>query len=191
MHPQIDTYLSKAKKWRSEMTLLREIILKHPLLEERKWGKPCYTFQESNILIIQPFKEYCALMFCKGALLKDPKKLLVKPGASTQAGRQLRFTSVPEITAAKAILKTYIQEAIAAQKAGLQVEFKTNPEPVPAELQRKLERSPIFAAAFSALTPGRQRGYILFISAAKQSATREARIEKHKARILAGKGLLD
>ena len=191
MNPQIDTFLLKAKKWRDEMTLLREIILKHPLTEELKWDKPCYTFQESNILIIQPFKEYCALMFCKGALLKDAKKLLVKPGASTQAGRQLRFTGIQEITAAKSILKAYIQEAIAAQKAGLQVEFKTNPEPVPDELQRKLESSPIFNAAFTALTPGRQRGYILFISAAKQSATRTARIEKHKARILAGKGLHD
>lgn len=191
MNPQVDAFLRKAPKWRAEMSALREILLKHPLVEELKWGKPCYTFEENNILIIQPFKAYCALMFCKGVLLKDARKLLVAPGTSTQAGRQLRFTGVPEIRGAKAILNAYVQEAITAQKAGRKVEFKTNPEPVPEELKRKLENSPVFNAAFSALTPGRQRGYILFISAAKQSATREARIEKHRARILAGKGLHD
>ena len=131
MNPEIDAFLSRAKKWRDEMIELRTLSLGCGLTEELKWGKPCYTFQESNLLIIQPFKDYCALMFCKGALLKDPQNLLVKPGESTQAGRQVRFTTVREIAGMAATLKAYIREAMAAEKAGLKVEFKTNPEPVP------------------------------------------------------------
>jgi uncharacterized protein YdeI (YjbR/CyaY-like superfamily) len=154
-------------------------------------GKPCYTFQNSNILIIQGFKEYCALMFCKGALLKDPNGILKKPGENTQAARQMRFTNVREIVEMKSILKAYIDEAIEAEKAGLKVNFKTNPEPTPEELQIKLDESPALKTAFHALTPGRQRAYVLYFSAAKQSKTRESRVEKCMRQILNGKGLND
>jgi len=188
MNPEIDVYLSKAKKWQEEMIQLRAISLGCGLNEELKWGKPCYTFHESNLLIIQPFKDYCALMFCKGALLKDPQNLLVKPGESTQAGRQIRFTTVREIAVMAPTVKAYIREAIAAEKAGLKVEFKTNPEPVPEELQKALDADRAFKAAFAALTPGRQRAYILHFSAAKQSETRASRVEKCRPQILAGKG---
>ncbi len=188
MNPEIDAFLSRAKKWRDEMIELRAISLGCGLTEELKWGKPCYTFQESNLLIIQPFKDYCALMFCKGALLKDPKGLLVKPGESTQAGRQVRFTMVREIAGMAPTLKAYIREAMAAEKAGLKVEFKTNPEPVPEELQKALDADRAFKAAFDALTPGRQRAYILHFSAAKQAETRASRVEKCRPQILAGRG---
>jgi uncharacterized protein YdeI (YjbR/CyaY-like superfamily) len=191
MNPKVDGYLEKAKKWREESVKLRTISLGCGLTEELKWGKPCYTLQESNILIIQGFKEYCALMFCKGALLKDPHGLLVKPGESTQAARQIRFTSAQEIGEMKPILKAYIEEAMAAEKAGLKVEFKTNPEPIPEELQNKWDKTPALKTAFAALTPGRQRAYILYFSAAKQSKTRDFRIEKWIPQILRGKGLND
>ena len=188
MNPEIDAFLSKAKKWREEMIELRAISIGCGLTEELKWGKPCYTFQDSNLLILQPFKDYCALMFCKGALLKDPKGLLVKPGASTQAARQVRFTTVREIAGMASTLKTYIREAKAAEKAGLKVAFKTTPEPVPEELQTALDADRAFKAAFAALTPGRQRAYILHFSAAKQPGTRASRVEKCRPQILAGKG---
>jgi uncharacterized protein YdeI (YjbR/CyaY-like superfamily) len=191
MNSQVDEYLRKAKKWQQETEKLRAIILGCQLTEEFKWGKPCYTFQESNVLIVQGFKEYCALMFCKGALLKDANGVLVKPGENTQAGRQMRFTNVQEIMEMAPILKAYIHEAIDAEKAGLQVEFKKNPEPIPAEFQNKLDEFPELKAAFNALTPGRQRAYILYFSAAKQSKTRESRIEKCVQQILNGKGLND
>jgi uncharacterized protein YdeI (YjbR/CyaY-like superfamily) len=191
MNPKVDGYFKKAMRWREEMGKLRAIISTTDLTEELKWGKPCYTFQKSNVVIIIGFKEYCSLLFCKGALLKDPDDILIKPGESSQAARQVRFTNVREIVAVERILKAYIQEAIEAEKAGLKVEYKTNPEPIPEELQTKLDKVPALKAAFKGLTPGRQRGYILYFSAAKQSKTREARVEKCMPQILKGKGLND
>jgi uncharacterized protein YdeI (YjbR/CyaY-like superfamily) len=191
MNPKVDRYLSRAEKWQKEFEKLRRIILPCGLTEELKWGKPCYTFQESNILIIQGFKEYCALMFCKGALLKDPNGILIQQTKSVQAARQIRFTSVREIAEMEPILKAYIHEAMEAEKAGLKVEFKKNPEPIPEEFQNKLDEIPALKTAFAALTPGRQRGYILYFSAAKQSKTRQSRVEKCMRQILNGKGLDD
>jgi uncharacterized protein YdeI (YjbR/CyaY-like superfamily) len=191
MNPKVDEYLKKVKNWQAETKKLRQVILDCPLSEELKWGKPCYTFQESNIVIIQGFKEYCALMFFKGALLKDAKGLLIKFGESTQSARRIEFTNVQEIIEMESTLKAYIQDAIEAEKAGLKVEFKQNPEPVPEELQNKLDEIPALKTAFEALTPGRQRGYILYFSAAKQAKTKESRIEKCIPQILNGKGLND
>jgi uncharacterized protein YdeI (YjbR/CyaY-like superfamily) len=192
MNPKVDEYLSKANKWQEEMEKLRMIILDCPLNEELKWGKPCYTFQKSNIVIIQGFKEYCALMFFKGALLNDPDKILKKTGENTQAGRQIRFNNVQEIVGMEPILKAYIYEAIEVEKAGLKVNFKKTSEFImPEEFQRKLDEIPALKTAFDALTPGRQRAYILYFSAPKQSKTRESRIEKYMRQILNGKGLND
>ena len=191
MNTKVDIYLSKAKKWQEELEKLRMIILDCQLTEELKWGKPCYTFQESNIVIIQGFKEYCALMFCKGALLNDPNGILEKPGENTQASRRIPFTNVREIVEMEPILKAYIYEAIEAEKAGLEVNFKKNPEPIPKEFQNKLDEIPALKTAFYALTPGRQRAYILYFSATKQSKTRESRVEKCMRQILNGKGLND
>jgi uncharacterized protein YdeI (YjbR/CyaY-like superfamily) len=191
MNPKVDTFLSENPEWREETKKLRAIALRCGLTEELKWGKPCYSFQESNVVILQGFKGSCALLFCKGALLKDPKGLLEKPGENTQAARRIRFTDVREIVKLEPTLKAYILEAIAAEKAGLEVEFKKSPEPVPKELQEKLDESPALKAAFSALTPGRQRAYILYFSSAKQSQTRSARVEKCRRQILEGKGLND
>ena len=191
MNPKVDGYLSKAKKWQEEFEKLRMIILPSGLTEELKWGKPCYTFQDSNILIIQGFKEYCALMFCKGALLRDPKGILIQQTKHVQAARQIRFTNVREIVKMESILRAYIHEAIEAEKAGLKVHFKKNPEPIPEELQHKLDEIPALKTAFESLTPGRQRAYILYFTAAKHSKTREARVEKWMAQILNGKGLDD
>ena len=188
MNPKVGVYLAKLKKWREEEEELRRIILKFPLTEELKWGKPCYSFQESNIVIIQGFKDHCALLFCKGALLKDPNGILKKPGESTQAARRILFTNAREIAGMKPILKAYIHEAIEAEKAGLKVDFKRNPETGPEELQNKLDEIPALKTAFHALTPGRQRAYILYFSAAKQSKTRESRVEKCMPQILKGKG---
>jgi uncharacterized protein YdeI (YjbR/CyaY-like superfamily) len=189
MNPKVDEYLRKTKKWQEEMKKLRMISLDCGLTEELKWGKPCYTFQDSNIVIIQGFKEFCALLFCKGALLKDPHRILKKFG--WQAARRIPFTNVREIVAREPILKTYIREAITAEKVGLKVTLKKNPEPIPEELQNKLDEIPALKAAFDALTPGRQRGYILYFSGAKQSKTRESRVEKCMPQILNGKGLND
>jgi uncharacterized protein YdeI (YjbR/CyaY-like superfamily) len=191
MNPKVDQFLSRAKKWREEFEKLRAISLDCGLTEELKWGKPCYTFQESNIVIIQGFNEFCALLFCKGALLKDPKGLLQKPGENTQGARRIPFASVREIIKLAPVLKAYVKEAVEAEKAGLEVTFKKNPEPMPEELQEKLDKVPALKAAFKALTPGRQRAYILYFSAAKQSKTRESRIEKCVPQILKGKGLND
>lgn len=191
MNPKVDAYLRRARQWQVETKQLRKIILDCRLTEDLKWGKPCYTFQDSNILIIQGFKEYCALMFCKGALLKDAKGLLQKPGENTQAARQIRFTDARQVVEMEPVLKAYIREAMDAEKAGLKVEFKKNPEPVPEELQKKLDEVPALKKAFQALTPGRQRAYILYFSAPKQSKTREARVEKCMPQILDGKGLTD
>lgn len=191
MNPKVDEYIKKATRWQKEFEALRRIVLACPLTEELKWGKPCYSFEDSNVVIIQGFNEFCALLFCKGALLKDAKGVLEKPGENTQAARRVPFANVQEIVAMEPVLKAYIREAIAAQKAGLEVDFKKNPEPVPEELEKKLKESPTLKAAFAALTPGRQRGYILYFSAAKQPKTREARVEKYRQRILKGKGLND
>ncbi len=189
MNPKVDFFFSKAKKWREEFEKLRRILLGCRLTEELKWSKPCYTFQKSNIVIIQGFKEFCALLFCKGALLNDPKGILKKFG--WQAARRIPFTNVREIVEMEPILKAYIHEAIEVEKAGLEVNFKKDPEPVPEEFQNKLDEFPVLKTAFEALTPGRQRGYILYFSGAKQSKTRESRVEKCMRRILNGKGLND
>lgn len=189
MNPKVDDYLRKAKKWQEEMQKLRRIILDCQLTEELKWGKPCYTFQKSNIVIIQGFKEFCALLFCKGALLNDRHGILKKFG--WQAARRIPFTDVREILEMELILKAYIREAIEVEKAGLKVEFKKKPEPIPEELQNKLDEIPALKTAFNALTPGRQRAYILYFSAAKQTKTRESRVEKCMRQILNGKGLND
>jgi uncharacterized protein YdeI (YjbR/CyaY-like superfamily) len=188
-NPKVDGYLRKVKKWQKEFKKLRRIILDCQLTEELKWGKPCYTFQKSNIVVIQGFKEFCALLFCKGALLSDPNGILKKFG--WQAARRIPFTSFREIVEIEPVLKAYIHEAVAAEKAGLEVEFKKNPEPIPEELQNRLDENPALKTAFHALTPGRQRGYILYFSAAKQSKTRTSRIEKCMRQILNGKGLND
>jgi uncharacterized protein YdeI (YjbR/CyaY-like superfamily) len=189
MNPKVDGYLRKAKKWQEEMTKLRRISLDSGLTEELKWGKPCYTFQKSNIVIIQGFKEFCALLFCKGALLRDPNGILKEFG--WQAARRIPFTNVLEIVEMEPILKAYICEAIDAEKAGLKVRLKKKPEPIPEELQDKLDEIPVLKAAFDGLTPGRQRGYILYFSAAKQSKTRASRVKKCMPQILKGKGLND
>jgi uncharacterized protein YdeI (YjbR/CyaY-like superfamily) len=191
-NPKVDWYFKKAGKWRKESEKLRAIVLGCPLTEELKWGKPCYTFKNSNVVIIQGFKEYCALLFGKGVLLKDPKGILIQQTENVQAARQLRFTDVREITKMAPTIKAYIKEAIEVEKAGLEVEYKKTSEfKVSEELQNRFTEDLSFKKAFDALTPGRQRGYLLYFSAAKQSKTREARIEKFAPKILKGKGLLD
>jgi uncharacterized protein YdeI (YjbR/CyaY-like superfamily) len=178
-------------QWQAETQQLRAVLLACDLTEERKWGKPCFTFEGKNIVVIVGLKESCKLLFFKGALLKDAKGLLGRPGQS-QSGRWLTFTSAREITKLKPTLKAYIREAIAVEKAGLKVKKKTTSEyPVPEELQKRFKQLPALKKAFAALTPGRQRAYLLYFSAARQSATRESRIEKHRQRILSGKGLND
>jgi uncharacterized protein YdeI (YjbR/CyaY-like superfamily) len=192
MNPKVDWYFTKAKQWKEEYEELRRILLGCGLTEELRWGKPCYTFQKSNIALIHGFKEYCALLFFKGALLKDPKGILIQQTENVQAARQIRFTKVREIVEMEPVLKSYIKAAIEAEKAGLKVNFrKTTEFKMPEEFQKKLEGTPALKAAFNALTPGRQRGYLLYFSAPKQSKTRELRVEKCSQRILAGKGLND
>ena len=192
MNPKVDEYLSNAKKWREESTKLRRIILDCGLTEELKWGKPCYTFRKTNIVIVQGFKEYCALLFCKGALLKDANRILIQQTENVQAARQFRFTNAREIAEMEPILKAYIHEAIEVEKAGLEVNYKNTSEfAVPPELQTKLDATPTFKKAFEALTPGRQRAYLLYFAAPKQSKTRESRIEKCMPQILKGQGLND
>ena len=191
-NPQVDHFLRNAKQWRKELERLRAILRGFPLTEELKWAKPCYTFQGTNVVILIPFKESCVLMFCKGSLLQDPKGILVKPGENSQSSRFLRFTSVGEVVAMKATVKAYVEEAIAAEKAGLKIKFIKMTERVfPQEFQSKLDGNAALKAAFAALTPGRQRGYHLFFSAPKQASTREARVAKCLPRILQGKGLND
>jgi uncharacterized protein YdeI (YjbR/CyaY-like superfamily) len=192
MNPKVDVHLSRAKKWQEEMEKLRMILLHCQLTEELKWGKPCYTFQKSNIIIIIGLKEYCALMFCKGVLLNDANGILIKPGENTQAGRWIKFTSVREIVEMEPILKAYIYEAIEVEKAGLKVNYKKTTEfIIPEEFQNQLDEIPALKTAFDALTPGRQRAYVLYFSAPKQSKTRESRVEKCMQQILNGKGLND
>ena len=192
MNPKVDVHLSRAKKWQEEMEKLRMILLDCQLTEELKWGKPCYTFQKSNIVIIQGFKEYCALMFCKGALLNDAKRILIQQTENVQAARQIRFTNVRDIVGMETVLKAYIDEAVEVEKAGLEVNYKKTSEfIIPEEFQNKLDEIPALKTAFDALTPGRQRAYVLYFSAPKQSKTRESRVEKCMQQILNGKGLND
>jgi uncharacterized protein YdeI (YjbR/CyaY-like superfamily) len=192
LNPKIDSFLNRANKWREEMEKLRMILLDCQLTEELKWGQPCYTFQEKNIVIIHGFKEYCALLFIKGALLKDSQNILIQQTENVQAGRQIRFTNIQEIMEMESILKAYIFEAVEVEKAGLKVKLKKNTELLfPEEFQNQLDNNPILKTAFEALTPGRQRAYNLYFSAPKQSITRESRIEKCIPQILIGKGLND
>ena len=186
----------KVNTWHAELAALRALVLEAGLTEECKWGVPCYTVEvndkSSNVVLIHSFKEYCALLFFKGALLKDAKSILIHQTENVQAGRQLRFTDVREIMVLKATIKAYLQEAIAIEKAGLKVSMKETAEfAVPAEFQAKLDNSPALKSAFDALTPGRRRAYLLHFAAPKQSKTRDARIEKCTPMILNGKGLLD
>jgi len=192
MNPKIDLFISKAKKWHPEFEKLRMIILDCQLNEELKWGKPCYTFQKSNIVLIHGFKEYCALLFFKGTLLNDANGILIQQTENVQAGRQIRFTNVREIVEMESILKSYIYEAIEVEKAGLKVNYKKTTEfIIPVEFQNKLDEIPALKTAFDSLTPGRQRAYIFYFSQPKQSKTRESRVEKCMQQILNGKGLND
>jgi uncharacterized protein YdeI (YjbR/CyaY-like superfamily) len=191
-NPKVDWYFTKAEKWKEESEKLRTIILDCGLTEELRWGKPCYTFQKSNIVLIHGFKEYCALLFFKGALLKDPKGILIQQTSNVQAARQIRFTNAGEIVKLEPILKAYIKAAIEVEKAGLKVNYKkTSDFAIPAEFQNKLDKIPALKTAFAALTPGRQRSYLFYFSAAKLSKTRESRVEKWMPHILKGKGLDD
>lgn len=190
-NPAIDAHIASAEAWQPEMKALRRIVLATGLTEELKWDQPCYTHDGHNIVLIGGFKDHCRLMFCNGSLLSDPRSLLQKPGEHTQAGRYIPFTSGKEIKALEPELKAFIRAAIENEKAGVKPTFKTTPEPIPEELQTKLNRNPALDEAFAALTPGRQRAYLLHFNAAKQSATRSSRIEACTPRILAGKGIHD
>lgn len=191
-NPKVDIYLKNAKNWQNEIKTLRKILLDCGLTEELKWRLPCYTFEEGNIVIIQGFKNFCALMFFKGALLKDTKGKLVPPGKDSQAARRIEFTSEQEIKKIKTILKAYVKEAIEVERSGLKVKLKDVKEfEVPEEFKKRLNKNSKLKIAFESLTPGRQRAYLLHFSSAKQSETRELRIDKCMKRILAGKGLND
>ncbi len=192
MNPKVDVFLSKTKKWRAEFEKLRMIILDCHLTEELKWGVPCYTFEKRNIVLIHGFKEYCAILFVKGALLKDTIGILIQQTANVQSARQIRFTSVDEIVEMEPILKAYIHEAIEVEKAGLKVNLKeTSDFIIPEEFQNKLDEFPALKTAFEALSPGRQRAYIFYFSQPKQSKSRQSRVEKCLPQIFNGKGLND
>lgn len=192
MNPKVDTYLSELQKWEKELEQLRNIVLDCGLIEELKWGTPCYMFQKSNIILLGAFKDFCIISFLKGALLSDTEGILTKMGENTQAARVVKFTSLKEIKKLQAILKNYIFEAVEIEKAGLKVEPKKHSEYIiPEELQNKFNENPALKKAFEALTPGRQRGYLIYFSDSKQSKTREARIEKYIQRIINGKGFYD
>ncbi|EIE00545.1 YdeI/OmpD-associated family protein [Leptospira licerasiae] len=192
MNPKVDFFFNKAKQWKEEYEALRKIALASGLTEELKWGQPCYTSQNNNIVLIHGFKEYCAFLFFKGALLKDPKGILIQQTKNVQSARQIRFTNLKEIDKLKTSLKAYIKNAIDVEKSGQKVNFKKTKEfDMPEEFLNKLEESPDLKSAFDSLTPGRQRGYLLHFSSAKQSKTREARIQKYIPHILKGKGLDD
>lgn len=192
MNPEVDWFFTKATKWQEEYEELRTLLLSCELSEELKWGCPCYTFQKNNILLIHGFKPYCALLFMKGALLKDTDGILVQQTENVQSARQIRFTSLAEIVNLKIIIKAYVKEAIDVEKAGLKVEMKQTTEfKIPEVFERVLDDMPDLKSAFYQLTPGRQRGYLLYFSSPKQAKTREARIEKYVAKILDGKGLED
>lgn len=190
MNPKVDFYFKKAEQWQKELEKLRAIVLDCQLAEELKWGVPCYTFQGSNIVLIHAFKDYCALLFHKGALLKDPAGILIQQTENVQSARQVRFTSLAEIKKLETTLKAYIFAAVEVEESGQKVEFKKE-FAIPEEFQAKLDENPALRAAFYALTPGRQRGYNLYFASAKQSKTRESRIEKYLQQILDGKGLDD
>ena len=191
-NPKVDWYFDRAKTWQQEFEKLRNVVLECGLTEELKWGCPCYTFEKRNIVLMHGFKEYCALLFFKGALLNDDKGILIQQTKNVQAARQIRFTNVREIVKLKPILKACIHEAIEVEKAGLKVPLKKTKEfNIPEEFRDKLSNDAILKRAFNALTPGRQRGYILYFSAPKQSKTRESRVEKCMPQILIGKGLND
>ena len=192
MNPKVDEFLSEAKKWKEEYETLRKIVLDCELTEDFKWMNPCYTFEKKNIVLMHGFKEYCALLFPKGSLLQDSHGILIQQTENVQGARQIRFTNVQEIVEKEAILKAYIYEAIEVEKAGLKVKAKKPEELIiPEELQHKFDEIPALKTAFTTLTPGRQRAYILYFSAAKQSKTRESRVEKCIPNILNGKGLND
>lgn len=192
MNPKVNAYINRTKDWQKELEELRNITLDCGLTEELKWGCPCYTFQKKNVVLIHVFKEYCAFLFFKGALLKDPKGLLIQQTENVQVARQIRFTNVREIVKLKPALKAYIFEAIEVEKAGLKAPLKKTAEfNMPEEFQNKLDKKSALKKAFEALTPGRQRAYLLYFSAPKQSKTRESRIEKYTPEILKGRGLND
>lgn len=192
LNPQVDAFINKATKWQAEYKKLREIVLSTDMDEDLKWMHPCYSYEGKNLVIIHGFKEYCAILFIKGALLKDPAKILITQTENVQAGRQARFTDLDEIIELEPVLKAYILESIEAEKAGLKIDFKPTSEFVlTEEFKKKLDGDAALKAAFEALTPGRQRGYLLYFSGAKQASTREARVEKCIPQILAGKGLND
>ena len=192
MNPKVDWFFAKDTQWQKEYEKLRKIILDCGLIEELKWGCPCYTFENTNIVLIHGFKEYCALLFFKGALLNDPNGILIQQTKNVQSARQIRFTNAKEIVKMEKILKAYVYEAIEVERAGLKVKLKKTSEfKTPEEFQKRLDKSTALKKAFDALTPGRQRAYIFYFSQAKQSKTREARVEKYIKQILSGKGLDD
>jgi uncharacterized protein YdeI (YjbR/CyaY-like superfamily) len=192
MNHKVDEFMSRAEKWKESFEKLRTIVLGCQLTEEFKWGVPCYTFQDKNIVLLHGFKDYCAILFVKGLLLNDDKGILITQTENTQASRQARFTDVQEIIELEPILKAYIDQAVEVEKAGLKVPFKKTVEfTIPEEFQSRLDENPALKTAFASLTPGRQRGYLLYFSAPKQSKTRESRVEKAMQSILNGKGLDD
>jgi uncharacterized protein YdeI (YjbR/CyaY-like superfamily) len=192
MNSKVDWFFNNPTSWQDEYLELRKLVLECKLTEELKWGCPCYSLNKNNVVLIHGFKDYCALLFMKGALLKDTKGILIQQTENVQDRRQLRFTSLSEIKKLKNVVKEYILEAIEIEKLGLKFEFKKTAEfKMPQEFQTVLDNTPELQTAFNALTPGRQRGYLLYFSAAKQAKTREARIEKYFQKILDGKGLDD
>lgn len=192
MNPKVDQFLSKTRKWQEEMTMLRDIVLECGLEEDFKWMHPCYTADGKNVVLIHAFKDYCALLLFKGVLLEDPHGILIRQTDNVQDRRQIRFTGTPQIAARREIIKAYVRQAIEIERSGIRVDFKpTSAFAMPEEFYRVLEGDSRLKVAFEALTPGRQRGYLLYFSAAKQARTRESRIEKHIPKILAGKGLDD
>ena len=192
MNPKVDAYVRRQGKWRDAFEKLRALLIDSVLVEDMKWGHPCYTLDDKNVVLMHGFKEYCALLFHKGALMKDPKRILIQQTANVQSARQIRFTSAADVTAQAKTLKVYVREAIRVERSGAKVVRKeTKDFAMPAELQKRLGADPRLKAAFAALTPGRQRGYILYLAGAKQATTRAARVEKCVPRILAGLGLND
>lgn len=192
MNPRVDAYIEEATKWKKEFQKLRDIALETGLTEDLKWGHPCYTLNGTNIVLIHGFKDYCAYLFFKGALLSDPDGILIRQTENVQSARQVRFTSATDVTRLRQVLKAYIFEAIEVEKAGLKVKMKkTRDYPVPEEFQKKLDSNARLKTAFDALTPGRQRAYLFYFASAKQSRTRESRIKDNMSKILAGKGLDD
>ncbi|MEE9723304.1 YdeI/OmpD-associated family protein [Listeria seeligeri] len=192
LNPKVDAFLNKPSKWQAEFTALRKIAIEFGLTEEFKWGKPCYALNGSNVFLIHGFKEYCALLFMKGALLGDPENILIQQTENVQAARQIRFTNLQQIIDMELVLKSYIQNAIDVEAAGLKVEMKRDKEfPIPEELQTRFDELPAFKEAFEALTPGRQRAYLLYFGSPKQSKTRVSRIEKCQEQIFDGLGLND